>query len=894
MAGNHTLGTIRGTIEIDYDGAGIVKAIRDTDKVKKSHVDLDKSTTRILGTFAKFTKAMLLSGASSILTTGAIQGVAAVLVTLGPLVAAAFAAAPGLIAAFGAALVITKVALFGVGDALKAAAEGGDKFDKAMDKLAPQAQRFVKEYQKAVPVLGDVRKAIQDAFFTGTEGIINRVVAAASSLQRQAQGVAFAISAIAQNVVKFATSGRSIENVRKILSGLNAFLLRIRGSLGPVIAAFISLAAQVSGFGGVVGENLSGSLARFAAWLESIDVAKIFATAAPIIKSVGQFLSDVASIAGDLFSIFNVDGAHAAGVIGAAASQLALFLKTAQGQEALQAIGAAMNTTATVAGPVFLALLKALTPVFITLAPAVGDLAQQLASTLVPIINTLAPLLQALAGFLADNVSWIGPLIISVVALSAAYQVYLKGAKAVAVIQGILKAKALQNIGIWIAEKAAMVANGAAMVANAAVRAGTFVASFVASTAAMIAQRVAMIASVVAMGAVRAATIAWTVVQWALNSAFLANPITLTILLIVGLIAIIVKAWQTNETFRKVVLAVWAAIKSAIAAVGNWITGTLWPSIKKAWDQLVAATKFLVNAIVGYYTSLFNIGKAIFNALLTTIKFIFNAIVATVTDKINIVRAVFTAVTNAIKTLWNAFLRGLQAVASTVWGAIVAVVRGAINNVLGVVRGIISVRDIVSNAFNAARNAAANAIGSLISLARGIAGHVSGAIGNLGGLLRAKGQSLVQGFINGILSKIQAIKNAASQMVSAVTRFLPGSPAKEGPLSGRGYALLRARRMMADIAKGINDQAGLPIAAMSGAVTPMVRPLVSAGSAARSVASNTSSEPTTPRTFGPYNLMVDGKVISSIVIDTITGNPKTVAAANSEGSRQTSWSGSGR
>lgn len=894
MAGNHTLGTIRGTIEIDYDGAGIVKAIRDTDKVKKSHVDLDKSTNRILGSFGKFTKSMAQAGAASIITHGAIQGVAALMATLGPLAAAAFATAPGLIAAFGAGLIITKVALSGVGDALKNAAVGGDKLDKSLKKLSPEAQRFVKEYAKAIPVLGGVKKAIQDAFFSGTEGLVNRVTKAAVSLQAQASGVAFAISAIAQNVVKFATSGKSIENIRKILSGLNAFLLQIRSSIGPVVAAFISLGAQVSGFGGAVGGTVNGALAQLAAWLSKIDISKLFATAAPIIKAVGQFLSDVASIAGSLFGVFNVDGAGAAGVIGALASQLAAFLKTAQGQEAIHALGQAMGAIGSAAGPVFLALLKALTPVIITLAPAIAALAQQLASALVPIIQSLAPLLNSLAGFLADNVSWIGPLIAAVVALSAAYRVYLAGAKAVAAIQGILKAKAVTNIGIWIAEKAAMVANGAAMVANAAVRAGAFVASFVASTAAMIAQRVAMIASVVAMGAVRAATIAWTVVQWALNSAFLANPITLTILLIVGLIAIIVKAWQTNETFRKVVMAVWSAIKTAIAAVGNWITGTLWPSIKKAWDQLVAATKFLVNAIVAYYTFLFNTGKAIFNAILAAVKFVFNAMVTAVRTEINIIKTIFSAVTNAIKALWNAWLRGLQIVASAAWNAIVRVVRAAINTVISAVRAVINVKNIVANAFNAARNAASSAIGSLISLARGIAGRVSGAIGNLGSLLLAKGRSLVQGFINGILDKLQALRNVGSQLAHAITNFLPGSPAKEGPLSGKGYALLRARRMMGDIAKGINDQAGLPVAAMSGAVAPMVRPLASAGSAARTAASNTSSTPTTPRTFGPYNLIVDGKVISSIVIDTITGNPQTVANANSEGSRRTAWSGSGR
>lgn len=46
--------------------------------------------------------------------------------------------------------------------------------------------------------------------------------------------------------------------------------------------------------------------------------------------------------------------------------------------------------------------------------------------------------------------------------------------------------------------------------------------------------------------------------------------------------------------------------------------------------------------------------------------------------------------------------------------------------------------------------------------------------------------------------------------------------------------------------------------------------------------------------FGPYQLMLDGGVVASFVVDTITGNPKVVSKSASEGDRQNSWAGSGR
>jgi phage-related protein len=46
--------------------------------------------------------------------------------------------------------------------------------------------------------------------------------------------------------------------------------------------------------------------------------------------------------------------------------------------------------------------------------------------------------------------------------------------------------------------------------------------------------------------------------------------------------------------------------------------------------------------------------------------------------------------------------------------------------------------------------------------------------------------------------------------------------------------------------------------------------------------------------FGPYYLLLDGKVVSGFVVNTITGNPKVVANAAKEGDQQNAWSGSGR
>jgi hypothetical protein len=84
--------------------------------------------------------------------------------------------------------------------------------------------------------------------------------------------------------------------------------------------------------------------------------------------------------------------------------------------------------------------------------------------------------------------------------------------------------------------------------------------------------------------------------QWLLNAALSANPIGLVVAAIAALIAIVVLAYQKNETFRKIVDAVWTGIKTAISAVVNWFMNTAWPILQR-----------VIGFIIGYYKLLWTI-----------------------------------------------------------------------------------------------------------------------------------------------------------------------------------------------------------------------------------------------------------------------------------------------
>jgi hypothetical protein len=103
----------------------------------------------------------------------------------------------------------------------------------------------------------------------------------------------------------------------------------------------------------------------------------------------------------------------------------------------------------------------------------------------------------------------------------------------------------------------------------------------------------------------------WTVSQWAINAAMLANPILLIITAIILLIGAIV--WIATQTtwFQDIWDACWSGIKAAAKAVADWWTGAFMPGLTGALsaigDAAVSAKDTIVsgfNAVVSFVKGL--------------------------------------------------------------------------------------------------------------------------------------------------------------------------------------------------------------------------------------------------------------------------------------------------
>lgn len=91
----------------------------------------------------------------------------------------------------------------------------------------------------------------------------------------------------------------------------------------------------------------------------------------------------------------------------------------------------------------------------------------------------------------------------------------------------------------------------------------------------------------------------------------------------------------------------------------------------------------------------------------------------------------------------------------------------------------------------------------VIDFFKSIPDQIGDAVGNLLGTLYQAGRNLIQGLINGVKSMFGSLGGAMSAAVQIIRDFLPFSPAKEGPLSGKGDPLLAGQKIVERIATGI-------------------------------------------------------------------------------------------
>lgn len=802
MAGG-SLGSIRGSISIDYDGAGIAKAKSDVEGLKKSAAGGGESINR-LGT------QMAVGGA---------------------VIAGGFAVAVRSAANFEKGLSNIKAVSGATSSDMEKVRAKALQLGKDTQFSAAEAAQAFEELAKAGVSLPDIMNGAADATValaaaagvdmptaaTIASNAMNQFGLKASDMAGVADTLAGAANASAIDVTDLGQSMAQAGAVAK-LSGV---------SFEDTATAIALL-----GNAGIKGSDAGTSLKSFLSNLSNVTDGskKQIAVAEKLNLVTAQGKSVFYDAKGNLKSMADISEILAKSTAGLSEEQKQQALQTLFGSDAIRAAAVlaengakGFDTMATSIGKVKAAdvaktKMDNLSGSIEQMKGSAETAAIGLGTAMLPTIKSVVDAATGLINKFTSLSSGTQTTIIQVAAGAAGF-LLLGGAiiKTVSFVQNLVASLRAVSAALGLSKVAAIASAAAHRVAAAASAVWTAATNALSlanikSAASAVAARVAAIATAVAQRAVAIATGAWTAAQWLLNVAMSANPIGLIIIAIIALVAAIVIAYKKSETFRAIVQAVWNAIKVAISASINFIR------------NLIVA---VFNFIKSYLTAVLNGYRAVFSA-------VWNGIKAVVSGVINGIRAVISAVFNGVRAYLSAVLNGYKAVFSAAWNAIKAVVTGAINTIRSIITRLSSIGSTVSGYFSRMVSGIRSQISAAISVVTGLPGRIRSTVGSFGSILYGAGQSIIRGLINGISSMVGAVKSAVSNVLQSARNLLPFSPAKEGPFSGKGWTLYSGRSIVESLAQGISERSQLLHSAMSNAIGGVAGNINVAASAASS------------------------------------------------------------
>ncbi|BEL07820.1 hypothetical protein Q0Z83_060110 [Actinoplanes sichuanensis] len=610
-----------------------------------------------------FAKTVAASAGRLTLLTASASSAAPAVANLGAALAPAAGALVALPAALGAVKVasgVFKVAVMGVGEAVQAGLSGtAEQAKKALEELPPAARTFARSIIDLKPQLEGLRAAVSGRFFAPLQNDVTPLAEKYLPLLKTQMGdVAAQLGGLGNKFARAAGQARVFNAVKALFAGTSGALAQLRGAVTPVTNAFADLIAATAPMLPRIADGLADAATKASTFVsaaaKSGRIKEVFNNAITTIKDLGAILGNVGGIIKTVFSASGVDGGGLLTNLRELTGQVEAFLKAGEGNTALTSIFSTLSTLGQSMRTALGAVLPAIAQSVSVLAPAISGLAPAFAGLVAAVapllpyftqiaataLTALIPAVSALSGWLTENRDVLKGVVITLGVAYGAIQLYTAGVKIhaaataiSATVQKLWNSTFVLRLRVLALDAAAMARSTAATVAG---------------TIAQTASRVATIAGTAVTWLAAAATTALGV-AWR----FLTGPIGLAITAITLITGAIIYLWKNNETFRTVVLRVWAAIKSAISAVGAWFTGTLWPSLQRAYSQLASGFVWMRDKVVGAF-------RAVRDGIQNAYGFIRDKVFAPLRDFITkTIPDAFRSGTAAIGKIWD----GLQELA---------------------------------------------------------------------------------------------------------------------------------------------------------------------------------------------------------------------------------------
>lgn len=710
----------------------------DTTRMNRSLRSSSAGLTSLTGQFQLLTSRIALMGSAALTALPAVTASIGGVVAGAQRLVASFGGVNGVFnqllgigAVAGGAFAVLRISLVGVGDAFQALTGPADKFNKALERLSPEAQRVFTTMRSGVPAINEFKNALQDALFRGiSTSTVDGLVGSLRSLQPAGEAVAAAFGGVAESFGEFLAQESTLNQINTILRAAVPIVSTLGNLVVNVLAKGLDRAAQ--------GTELFGSS---------------FDTLTGIFESVKAVLADVVGIFGALGQAAQTAGVALGGPLANALHAVSEVLNSAIGQQFLVTLNQLVSTIFSAVVPVLQALLRAVVPVAqalgVALQPVIEALSpvlQHLANTLGQVLLALVPLLTPLIQLIVAILPVLNPLITALGALLvslAPVVVALANALTVLLVPILNQIPPLLNA--LLIPLTQVVTQQMPLFRQVIQQLTPVLAQLAAAIANNIQQMIPLVSAVLAVAA--------QFTRLAVVSLPLINVVIRLTSLIVSLAGVQLRILA--PALRFVTALIQGNVSGAFRGLANTISRTF-SAIVSAASRFVGSVRSAVTPIIGILRS---IGTSAFNAMRSAVSAGINAVV-------NLVRSLPSRVRSALGNLGSLLFSSGASLMS------------------GFIRGIASkIGDLVSTVKGAVGKAR-----RLFPFSPAKEGPFSGK-----GYTTYSGAALIDGFIQGIDKQVPALRASLSQALG--TAQISAQPATAGVPSSATPAQAAAREL---------------------------------------------------------------------------------------------------
>jgi hypothetical protein len=776
-------------------------------------VGLDRdSVVRMTAQVAALGTSLSALGLGALAGSAAAGGIAALASSIAQ-AAGSIALLPAVGAAAAAGLGAVIVGVQGVGEAIKAADDPA-KFAEALKNLSPEARQAAVAFKGLGDELKDVRLSVQDSLFEGiAESIRELAKQLLPSMKAGLTDVAAELNAGTKAWAAFAASPRAVADLDTMFGNITAAFHNLVPAGADFAAALTDIATVGSGFLPELSSGLADAGTQFRNFIaesrKSGALEEFIQRALDTLKQLGRIIGDVAAGIGNIFSAGQERGATFLSIIEKITTGFRDFTASAEGQEAFgnffdsaaKAVEALLPVLSslfqlfandilpilaqvgTIVGPAVAKVFDSLGLALQAAAPGITAFAQGFASfltALAPALPAIGQLVSVLGSSLGTILERLGPTIADVATV-------LAGALADALsnpdlIDGLVSmAEAFGDILVALApslpklaELAGIVLKGLAQVLERiAPVLGDFVSKFLDAILPVMPDLVRAFVDL----ADAFAPIAGDIGQAFVDIFKALAPLLPDIVKFMGALL------QILGPIIKLLAIVVGAISDAISFVGDLIEAGL--NALRIFDESLSGAHKDIEKGSGTITgfaddteeSLGRIGRAADGTTTSLQK--------AATDGGFWMGSLADSSESSFQRIQTAQANFLTQL------------------VLSLIPAFGRLRDTGSSAFWDIASAAAGASSAAVNETRKLAENARAQLAAVS--FADQGARLTKSLADGLVSGVAlaAVRSAASRMISEISAYLPRSPAKVGPFSGKGWTPYRGQALAQGLADGM-------------------------------------------------------------------------------------------